>query len=245
MLARDLFQLKEQSVVVVTGLLIGEVSVGDVVYVIRPEDDYKAVVIDIDKDEDGKVVRCQNSSTGSVALHLVPQGKFKIGEYDVITDIRPQREIDVNVPVVNAGLSGILDSYVYYKNDNSYMDHFVYALAHGHFLVPIRVMDDANDDEFAFAALPSDDKERGKLLPLFTDWGELNKWQGLFETQEKVKTLILTFSDVAGVVSSNEYEGIVLNPFMDVPVSIPSSMIEGITRLDAYKKMVEEVNKQL
>ena len=34
MLAKDLFQLKEQSVLVVTGLLIGEVSVGDTVYVI-------------------------------------------------------------------------------------------------------------------------------------------------------------------------------------------------------------------
>ena len=124
MLAKDLFQLKEQSVLVVTGLLIGEVSVGDTVYVIRPEDDYKAVVVDIDKNENGAVVKGEHAATGSVALHIVPQGKFKIGEYDVITDVEPQRTIDVNVPVVNPGLSGILDSYAYYKGnrDEKYGD---------------------------------------------------------------------------------------------------------------------------
>ena len=51
MLARDLFQVKEQAELVVTGLLMGEVSVGDTVYVIRPEDDYKAVIVDIDKNK--------------------------------------------------------------------------------------------------------------------------------------------------------------------------------------------------
>lgn len=242
MLAKDLFQLKEQSVLVVTGLLIGEVSVGDTVYVIRPEDDYKAVVVDIDKNENGAVVKGEHAATGSVALHIVPQDKFKIGEYDVITDVEPQRTIDVNVPVVNPGLSGILDSYAYYKDDNSFMDHFVFALAHGHFLVPIRVMDNADDDEFAFAALPDQNMGGKQVLPLFTDWGQLNKWEGLMESGENVKTLVLTFPDVAGVIEANGYGSIALNPFCDNPVSVPAAMIESITKLDGYKRMMQGDN---
>lgn len=239
MLARDLFQVKEQAELVVTGLLMGEVSVGDTVYVIRPEDDYKAVIVDIDKNENGAVVKTKHASTGSVALHIVPQGRFKIGEYDVITDVEPQRTIDVNVPVVNPGLSGILDSYAYYKGDNSFMDHFVFALAHGHFLVPIRVMD---DDEFAFAALPDQNMAGEQVLPLFTDWGQLNKWTGLMESGENVKTLVLTFPDVVGVIEANGYGSIALNPFCDNPVSVSAAMIDGITKLDGYKRMVQGDN---
>lgn len=242
MLARDLFQLKEQSVLVVTGLLIGEVSVGDTVYVIRPEDDYKAVVVDIDKNENGAVVKGEHATTGSVALHIVPQGRFKIGEYDVITDVEPQRTIDVNVPVVNPGLSGILDSYAYYKDDNSFMDHFVYALAHGHFLVPIKVTEESSDDEFAFATLPDQNMTDNKVLPLFTDWGQLNRWTGLAESGEDVKTLVLTFSDVAGVIEANGYGSVALNPFCDNPVSVSAAMIESITKLDAYKRMMQDEN---
>lgn len=242
MLARDLFQVKEQAELVVTGLIMGEVSVGDTVYVIRPEDDYKAVIVDIDKNENGVVVKTKHASTGSVALHIVPQGRFKIGEYDVITDVEPQRTIDVNVPVVNPGLSGILDSYAYYKGDNSFMDHFVFALAHGHFLVPIRVMDDADDDEFAFAALPDQNMAGEQVLPLFTDWGQLNKWTGLMESGENVKTLVLTFPDVVVVIEANGYGSIALNPFCDSPVSVSAAMIDGITKLDGYKRMVQGDN---
>lgn len=237
MIARDLFQLKEQSVLVVTGLLIGEVSVGDVAYIIRPEEDYKAVVVDISQNVNGSVVRSEHAQTGSIALHIVPQGKFRIGEYDVITDKCPQRTLDVNVPVVNPGLSGLLDSYTYYKNDNSFMDHFVYELAHARLLVPIRVMEDASDDEFAFAALP-DETGSADMMPLFTDWEQLNRWTGLVQSGEDVKTLVLTFPDIAGSVSSNGYGGIVLNPFCEKPVSVSAGMIENITQLDAYKRMV-------
>jgi hypothetical protein len=240
MLAKDVFQVKEQSVLVVTGLLIGEISVGDIVYVIRPEGDFKAVVVELQKDENGTVVTGEHATTGSVALHIVPQGKFMIGEYDVMTDVCPQHTIDVNVPVINPELSGVLDSYPYYKNDNSFMDHFVYALAHAHLLVPIRVTDESSDDEFAFAALPNQMPGSPQLLPLFTDWAQLGRWSGLAESSENVKTLVLKFSDIADVVASNEYGGIVLNPFSANPVSVSDSMITSITNLEGYKRMVKE-----
>lgn len=101
LLAKDLFQTKDKFGIVVTGILIGEVSVGDNIYILRPEADYRGVVIRIDQNTDGKTYQTDHGVTGSAALHLQMEGRFSIGQYDVVSDVPSQREIDVNVPVVN------------------------------------------------------------------------------------------------------------------------------------------------
>ena len=234
LLAKDLFQTKDKFGIVVTGILIGEVSVGDNIYILRPEADYRGVVIRIDQNTDGKTYQTDHGVTGSAALHLQMEGRFSIGQYDVVSDVPSQREIDVNVPVVNPYLSGIIAVYRIYKNDDFYMDHFVYALAHGHFLVPIKTME-GKEDDFAFAALPDQNDSSKQKMPLFTDWGQLNRWEGLVQEDEKIKTVILTFPDVAGSLSSGGFDGIVINPFCEQPISVDSSMINSITNLDGYK----------
>lgn len=150
LLAKDLFQTKDKFGIVVTGILIGEVSVGDNIYILRPEADYRGVVIRIDQNTDGKTYQTDHGVTGSAAL--------------------PD------------------------QNDSS--------------------------------------KQR---MPLFTDWGQLNRWEGLVQEDKKIKTVILTFPDVAGSLSSGGFDGIVINPFCEQPISVDSSMINSITNLDGYK----------
>ena len=58
------------------------------------------------------------------------------------------------------------------RNDDSYMDHFVYALAHGHFLVPIKTME-GKEDDFAFAALPDQNDSSKQRMPLLQIGGSL------------------------------------------------------------------------
>ena len=62
------------------------------------------------------------------------------------------------------------------------------------------------------------------------------------ESGENVKTLVLTFPDVVGVIEANGYASIALNPFCDNPVSVSAAMIDGITKLDGYKRMVQGDN---
>ena len=52
-----------------------------------------------------------------------------------------------------------------------------------------------------------------KFHPLFTDWEELGRWQGL---TTPLKTLILSFDDYHAMISKREdTAGVVVNPFGD------------------------------
>lgn len=246
MLAKDVFQVKESSDVVVTGLLMGDVAVGDTVYVIRPEYDYMATVSRLDVTDDTGVHPSDTATTGGIAMHLTPRGSFNIGEYDVITDREPQYGSSGDkddIAVTNPGLAGILEAYTFYHDDGSYMDHFVYALAHGNYLAPIRVMDGEEPVEgnYAYAALPGVDSYGKQQLPLFTDMSEVRKWQGLRETQGNVRMVLMPFPSVADLMAEGDFGAVVLNPFCERPVSVSATMIEGITQLDAYKRMLEDM----
>ena len=76
---------------------------------------------------------------------------------------------------------------------------------------------------------------QNKGCPYLQIGGQLNRWEGLVQEDEKIKTVILTFPDVAGSLSSGGFDGIVINPFCEQPISVDSSMINSITNLDGYK----------
>lgn len=98
---------------------------------------------------------------------------------------------------------------------------------------------------FSFPTISSSDEKI--FYPVFIDWEELGKWN-IFENKDKdkISTLILKFDDYAHMVlSNNDIEGFVINPFSENPFSLTKEWLKILTkekeeRLKVQQKKIEK-----
>lgn len=135
--------------------------------------------------------------------------------------------VDVNKPLENPKLKELfLKKKSPLNNDefNSLMNELCEEIAmNAYFLSVIHMSNEPkqNDDStsiieegttISFVLIQT--TENKSFYPVFTDWDELNKWEGLKGTD--IKTLVLSFDDYCSMVlDSDKAEGIVINPFND------------------------------
>ena len=84
-------------------------------------------------------------------------------------------------------------------------------------------------------------KDGVSVLPLFTDWEELRKWEPF--RFGKVDTLILPFDEMVSLVESSQGP-VVINPFGDALV-MPFGMLDHIRKVKVGKKRQNIVQRQV
>lgn len=240
---------------IVSGSLAGKLKKGDHVYVCQiatPPVECEIQAVEAQQEERSVIV--DEAEDTAVSLQLNCPDDVQIKKFSIITNIKPQEQVDPKVSVENPALEGIINGLVKYGKDNAFHGTLAYWLSHAHFITPIKM--DINpelnengvatikkDTKIGFYMLKSqvkltgtpDDKD-SMVFPLFTDWVSLRKWQGLMKDGQKIHTQILAFKDIYAMLKrGNVYNGIVVNPFNSVPCTLPIPYLDTIVNTPGYK----------
>ncbi len=240
---------------IISGSLFGQIKKGDKVFIHQPSmTALECEVQAIEAKADGKSSIVDEAEDGAVALQLSLPDDAVLRKYAVITNLAPQDKVNPNVSIENPALAGIINGMVNYGKDNGFHGTVAYWASHSHFITPIQ-MDkepeiDANgnaiikkDTQIGFYMLKTklkltgaDDDSESVVLPLFTDWNALRRWEGLMKKETKVHTQILSFQDVYAMLKkSGTYAGLVINPFNQVPCTLPIPYLDTVVNTPGYK----------
>lgn len=243
LLVEEGFQLKDDFGVVVAGILYGTVQKGDAVYVIHPSGNVresKVETIEIGPEQGAEKAQNQN-----VAIRLADiTDKNQLPKYTVLTNIKPQTEVNVNTVVENPQLLALSREYPRLCKDVNYLNLLVYVACHAHYVVPVSVDNEpkANGDGTVtsqketmvrFPSLQNPKDKSTSVFPIFTDKIALSKWKNVFDEKHPPKTMIVRFPDVVSISKGN---AVVLNPFGPTPVMLDAATIQNIVNMEGYKK---------
>lgn len=241
----DTFQLLNDQGIVVTGKVYGKIRAGDAVYIFRP--DSGIMLTQVHSMEVGPGVAAAEANDQNVAIRFTDiKDKKEIAKFSVLTSIRPQTAVDVNIAVENPYLLGLSMDYPRYYQNKEYFNLLIYEICHAHFAVPIyldkepeKQADDIavfrEDTHMQFISIRHPEDETKQVFPVFTDWQALGRWKNVFDKTHPPKTLISSFPD-AVTISGKFQGGIVINPYGPVPVYLPAELIKQITDMEGYRK---------
>jgi len=240
---------------IISGQLYGQLHKGAQVYLYQAnaqvaECEIQAVEALIEE----KTSIVDEAENTSVSLQLNLPDEVAVRKYAVITNLKPQEKVNPRVSIENPALAGIINGMVKFGKDNGFHATLAYWLSHGHFITPIKmdiepelnengVAKISKDTKIGFYMLKSQIKLTGTpedkdslVLPLFTDWASLRRWKNLAKDGQRVHTQILSFQDVYGMLKrGNVYSGIAVNPFNEVPCTLPIPYLDTITNTPGYK----------
>ncbi|SFH64913.1 SseB protein N-terminal domain-containing protein [Pseudobutyrivibrio sp. OR37] len=240
---------------IVSGNLYGKIKKGDKVFVYMagtPAVACEVQAIEAKNEERTSIV--DEAEDTAVSLQLTLPDEVQLKKYSVITNIEPQDKVDPKVSIENPALAGIINGMTTYSQDNGFHATVAYHVSHGHFLTPIKMDAEPEVNENGVAVIKKDTrigfymlKSQIKLagtpedrdsmvLPLFTDWQSLRKWEGLTKDGQKVHTQILSFQDVYALLKRGDaYAGIAINPFNKIPCTLPIPYLDTITGTPGYQ----------
>ncbi len=240
---------------IVTGQLFGKIAKGDKVYV------YMATVAPIECEVqaveatiEGRSVIVDEAEDTTVSLQLTLPDDANIKKYAVVSNVAPQPNLDPRVSVENAALAGIINGMSAHADDNTFHATVAYWASHARFITPIKMDVEPEINENGVATIKKDTKigfymlkssvrltgtPEGKdsmVLPLFTDWTALRRWEGLAKNGDKIHTQVVSFQDVYAMLKRGDaYAGIAINPFNKVPCTLPLTYLDTITGTPGYQ----------
>ena len=195
---------------IISGTLYGQIKKGDKVYVYMagaPAVECEVQAIEAKQEERTAIV--DEAADTTVSLQLTLPDNVQLKKYSVITNVAPQDEVNPKVSVENPALAGIINGMTTYSQDNGFHATVAYHVSHGHFLTPIKMDVEPEINENGVAVIKRDTKigfymlksqiklagtpedRDSMVMPLFTDWDSLRKWEGLSKDGKRVHTQIL------------------------------------------------------
>lgn len=240
---------------IITGQLFGKIVKGDKVYVYMAtvpaiECEVQAVEATID----GRSAIVEEAEDTTVSLQLTLPDDANIKKYAIISNIAPQEKLDPRVSVENPALAGIINGMTAHGTDNTFHATVAYWVSHARFITPIKMDKEPEINEQGMAVIAKDTKigfymlksavkltgtpedKDSMVLPLFTDWTALRRWEGLVKDGQKIHTQVLTFQDVYSMLKRGDaYVGIAINPFNKIPCTLPMPYLDTITGTPGYQ----------
>ena len=223
---------------IVSGTLFGKVLKGDKVYVYMagvPAVECEVQAVEAKLEDRTSIV--DEAEDTNVSLQLTLPDEVQLKKYSVITNVPPQDKVNPKVSVENPALAGIINGMTTYGKDNGFHATAAYHVSHGHFLTPIKMDAEPEVNENGVAVIKKDtrigfymlksqiklagtpeDKD-SMVLPLFTDWTSLRRWEGLDALLKR----------------GDAYAGIAINPFNPVPCTLPIPYLDTITGTPGYQ----------
>lgn len=241
---------------IITGQLFGKIVKGDKVYVYMAT--AKAIECEVQAVEatiDGRSAIVDEAEDTTVSLQLTLPDDANIKKYAIISNIAPQEKLDPRVSIENPALAGIINGMTAHGTDNTFHATVAYWASHARFITPIKMDQEPQINENGMAVIPKDTKigfymlksavkltgtpedKDSMVLPLFTDWTALRRWEGLAKDGQKIHTQVLTFQDVYAMIKRGDvYAGIAINPFNKIPCTLPVPYLDTITGTPGYQK---------
>ena len=154
-------------------------------------------------------------------------------------------EIDVNKPIENPKLSGLLAEYTGSSKEDrlACLNKVAEELAMNAVLLAVIQMDFSDtekqpdgssvfkkDSEMAFEMFAA--RDNVNYLPVYTDWNALRA--GDCYKSGDIKTLVVRFDDIAAITAGRA--GVVINPFTDNVILPPKNVMQIKQHKDAILK---------
>lgn len=206
-----------------TGMVYGEINVGDAIYIMQYN---QPIMVSVVKEiiKDGKSVDMASDCNIKVILDI--NGEVKKDKFTVLTSIRP----DTDEYIQNAFLLGLSYGFYKYNGDMDYLGLLINQISKAKYLLPISLIK-SNDDNlkegsvFSIPSLVNPSNKEETVLPIYTDYVELSNYKS--EMWQKAKVMLVTFED-AVTFSKKHDKGIVINPFGDAPIMLPEDLLNTI-----------------
>lgn len=245
MVIQDIFSIKTAGCVVVGLVYGGTMRVGDKAYVISREGKMLSTQIgSIENPSQGKMTEAGPGSNVGILLNGLESGQLQKG--DVISNFMAQKQVDVNQPVVNPRLKGLLAEMKVNKNEDLTNLLFEEIATQAHFLSIIFLTKEPVSNGNGTATFQKDSvlqlpilstQDKLNFYPAFTDWSEVRKWQGC----PSDKTMIMDFDSYASMILKDpNIEGFVIDPF-GVNFTVDRKLVNHLkTRKEIIKTGVSE-----
>lgn len=245
---------------VIIGSLAGKIKKDATVFIYQPGiKPVTAKILAMEAKVDNRTIIVDEAEDTTVSLQLELPADANIKKFAVLTNLGPQDDANIKTFIENAALAGIINGMSSYGKDNGYHATLAYWVSHSHFITPIKLDTEPQINEKGLAQIEKDTKisfymlksavkltgtPEGKdsmVLPLFTDWQSLRRWEGLAKDGKKVHTQILSFQQLYAMLKRGDvYAGIAINPFNKVPCTLPIPYLDTITNTPGYKHEFEE-----
>lgn len=235
-MVENAYQLEEDNGVVIVGNLHGKIKKGDKIYVLFPNN--RMITSTAEEIEIGPGKRVTEAEDEKVALQIYEiKKKEHMPPFTIITNIVPNPDAEKPREVENPMLLGMSMEYPKRGPEPAYNNILIFMLCHTRYVVPARLAfheaapGKAPDIQFPSLLDPSDTSRH--VLPVFTDWNALSRWEGIFDEKHPEQAAILTFQEAVSVCQG---KGIVINPFGPMVISVSAENIQQIINLETYKK---------
>lgn len=236
LMVEDAFQLEDNNGVVVVGNLHGKMKKGDKIYVLFPNN--RMIISTAEEMEIGPGRRVTEAEDEKVALQIFEVKKKEyMPPFTVITNIAPNLNTQNAREIENPMLLGMSMEYPTRGPEPTYNNILIYMICHSKYVVPAS-LNAANAapgkvPQIQFPSLVDPSDTSRHVLPVFTDWNALSRWEGVFDEKHPEQAAILTFQEAVSVCQG---KGIVINPFGPMVISVSAENIQQIINLESYKK---------
>nr|MCR4689421.1 SseB family protein [Saccharofermentans sp.] len=142
-------------------------------------------------------------------------------------------------------LLGMMIEYSRFPGDKEFFGSMLDAVMNSQFVLPIQVAKaEGNKSKINFVGLRNKQDPSKMLVPAFTDVETFNRSlkQG-FKVNEKagkLGVLVLDFARACAIGRSEANNGIVINPFGPVTVTLPEQMLTDISKSGPFKQLFGE-----
>lgn len=236
LMVENTYQLEDENGVVVVGNLHGKMKKGDKIYVLFPNN--RMVISRAEEFEIGPGRRVTEAEDDKVALQIFEvKEKKHILPFTVITNIKPNPSTQTGRELENPLLLGLSMEYPTLGQESAYNSLLIYLLCHTKYVVPAAINTTSaapgKGPQIQFPSLPDPVNERRSVLPVFTDWNALSRWEGIFNENHPEHSVVMSFQEAVSVCQGR---GIVLNPLGPMMISVTAENIQQITNAESYKK---------
>lgn len=236
LMVENTYQLEDENGVVVVGNLHGKMKKGDKIYVLFPNN--RMVISRAEELEIGPGRRVTEAEDDKVALQIFDvKEKKQIPPFSVITNIKPNPSTQTGRELENPLLLGLSMEYPTLGQKPAYNMLLIDLLCHTKYVVPAAINTTSaapgKGPQIQFPMLPDPINEKRIVLPVFTDWNALSRWEGIFNENHPEHSVVMSFQDA---VSACQGRGVLLNPMGPMPIHVTAENIQQITNTESYKK---------
>jgi len=235
-LVEQAFQMEGDEGVLAVGELFGKMKQGDRIYVLFPNN--RMVITTVEDMEVGPGRVAAEAENEKVAVRLADiKRKEQVPQYTVISNYAPNPDTKEGKELENPLLCGMAMEYPKRGQDPAYNNFLIYLLCHTRYVVPASFNpvpeSEGAAQQVRFPTLPHMHDPNKQILPVFTDWKALSRWEGLFNEEHPEQSVVMDFREAVAVCKGN---GFVINPFGPMTIMVSDENIKQIVNLDSFKK---------
>lgn len=145
----------------------------------------------------------------------------------------------------NPRLAGLVTGFRQNFKDTAYLSALANAFLNAKMIVPARLPGRQGcitesmppNTNVSVPAITRLDKADDKLLPVFTDWEALSRWEAFLEHGD-TGTMVVTYDRMMELYEGN-YEGIVINPFSPYPLFMDHNLLALMKKVQVAAKQMK------